>query len=99
MNIGAEVFSKTKATHTTRDIPIASFMHALLPALGRMKAKGRSAKTLSKNLPGAAVILRKTPTDVDFWGHVAVFVYLQCPYTFETFLILFLINLYQIVYL
>ena len=72
-----EVFSKTKATHTTRDIPIASFMHALLPALGRMKARGRSAKILTKHLPGATVILRKTPTDVDFWGHVTVFVHSQ----------------------
>ena len=77
MKICAEVFSKTKATHTTRDIPIASFMHALLPALGRMKARGRSAKILTKNLPGAAVFLRKTPTDVDFWGHVTVFVHSQ----------------------
>ena len=35
--ICVEVFSKTKATHTTNDIPIAGFMHALWPALGRMQ--------------------------------------------------------------
>jgi hypothetical protein len=48
MKICVEVFSKTKATHTTRDIPIASFMHALLPAPGRMKTRGQSAEILTK---------------------------------------------------